>query len=419
MERKISYKREMNHNYLMIEGDPVLEDSYEARMLLANSVEGLLKFRIKRIDNRCYFCYEITSRQPLDRLLESKSLQVHEIRRMIQGVARALEGMEEYLLKEQQILLKPEFIYVEPETFQISLCLLPGEEADFPGQLSRLLEYLLGHVDYQDKDGVIMAYGLYRESLKENYGMNDLLGMLSIKSDKEEGPLPEPELKSIIIQEQPAEEKKVFPKKENVAKKKGSIAWLACLPGSFFLLWLIKGMGGLERYGLILAVGELCMIVLLQMIRARKKPAALTKTISPEEKEPWKMVFAEEIRENKPEIPLQMWETGGDTVLLVDKGEKKTVRRLESLGQQAADIPVSYYPFIIGKQENLVDYIFPGDTVSRLHLRLDESEGVYQITDLNSTNGTMVNGRLLEANETVVLAPGDEVNIAEYRFKFM
>ena len=32
-----------------------------------------------------------------------------------------------------------------------------------------------GKVNHQDKECVVMAYGLYQESLKENYGMGDLL----------------------------------------------------------------------------------------------------------------------------------------------------------------------------------------------------------------------------------------------------
>ena len=36
-----------------------------------------------------------------------------------------------------------------------------------------------------------------------------------------------------------------------------------------------------------------------------------------------------------------------------------------------------YYPFIIGKQENLVDHVLNRETVSRLHLRIDQKAGHY------------------------------------------
>ena len=38
---------------------------------------------------------------------------------------------------------------------------------------------ILKHVDHRDKDCVVLAYGLYQESLKENYGIEDLVKIVS------------------------------------------------------------------------------------------------------------------------------------------------------------------------------------------------------------------------------------------------
>ena len=70
-EMNVEYLREMKQNYLMFEVEESQEQGYEARMMIGNSIEGLLKFRIKKMDNQCKFCYEITSKQPLSRLLET------------------------------------------------------------------------------------------------------------------------------------------------------------------------------------------------------------------------------------------------------------------------------------------------------------------------------------------------------------
>ena len=61
---------------------------------------------------------------------------------------------------------------------------------------------------------------------------------------------------------------------------------------------------------------------------------------------------------------------------------------------------------MIGKHTGLADYILNKSTVSRFHVRITEEDGQYFLTDLNSTNGTKVNGRLLAANEKVVLSQG-------------
>ena len=61
---EIEYLREMRQNYLMISVEGMQDQGYEARMMIGNTIEGLLKFRIKKTDNHSRFCYEITSKQP-------------------------------------------------------------------------------------------------------------------------------------------------------------------------------------------------------------------------------------------------------------------------------------------------------------------------------------------------------------------
>lgn len=186
---EVSYHREMKKNYLMIEADEESMQAFEAKMLVGNAIEGLLKFRIRRTDDHCQFCYEITSRQPLGRLLETKSINAVQLRALLLGIAQTLIRMEDYLLSEHQILLDPDYIYIDPESFQPGLCLLPGKNGSFPDEFSEFLQFLLGKADHQDKDAVVLIYGLYRESLKENYGLDNLLRWLMRDEGKAgEGP---------------------------------------------------------------------------------------------------------------------------------------------------------------------------------------------------------------------------------------
>lgn len=73
---------------------------------------------------------------------------------------------------------------MEPENLKVWLCVIPGLECDFPEDYSRFLEYLLGKVDHKDKESVVLAYGLYQETRKENYGMRDILRLAQKASDE-------------------------------------------------------------------------------------------------------------------------------------------------------------------------------------------------------------------------------------------
>ena len=72
---EISYRREMKRNYLVVEPENKEEAGYEARMLEENHIQGLLKMRIKYQEGQPLYYYDITSRQPLSRLLEKRLLQ--------------------------------------------------------------------------------------------------------------------------------------------------------------------------------------------------------------------------------------------------------------------------------------------------------------------------------------------------------
>ena len=85
---EVEYLREMRQNYLMIQVEESREQGYEARMMIGNTIDGLLRFRIKKSDKCCRFCYEITSKQPLSRLLEKKAITAAQLRGLILGIAR-------------------------------------------------------------------------------------------------------------------------------------------------------------------------------------------------------------------------------------------------------------------------------------------------------------------------------------------
>ncbi|MDO5551958.1 MAG: DUF6382 domain-containing protein, partial [Lachnospiraceae bacterium] len=204
---KVRYKREMRHNYLILEAQEPDAESFEIRMLTGNSIEGLLKFRMKQEEQNQYYYYEITSKQPLSRLLEFKAIRKEDLSRLIIGIGSALHHMEDFLLQESRVLLEPEHIYIEPETYQVWLCYIPGYQGDFPTAMEKLLQYLLKKADHRDNDTVVLAYRLYQESQKDYYGMEDLLRAVQESQcsayQKEQQPDPVTEEAGAGIDQQP------------------------------------------------------------------------------------------------------------------------------------------------------------------------------------------------------------------------
>lgn len=431
----VFYKREMKHNYMIIKPDQWEEGRYESRMMIGNHIEGLLRFRLKQLDQEVYFCYEITSRQPLSRLLETYSVKAEDLKNLIFSIAAALDRMETYLLKEEQIWLEPEYVYVEPESFQAALCLIPGRNGNFSEDLGRLLQFILKKINHQDHEVVLLAYGLFQESQKENYTISDLLNQMT----KKEGDLKEERQKSPepVFAETEQEETLCDGKAPAKEKRLPKLPALVLILGGLLVLWLLRGMDGLRTYGWApFAAGAGAL--LWNLLTDREEKAFL------KESDLWKKSWEDDIPEptvrepgisgeesdrhfSVPPLPepflgdgtrqTEPAVCGADTVLLADLEETGRCR-LIFMNQELGTMEIPYFPFVLGKQELIADGVIPRETVSRFHMRLEQTETGYLLTDLNSTNGTRVNGRLLETNETVSIVPGDQIYAADVGFLF-
>ncbi len=70
--------------------------------------------------------------------------------------------------------------------------------------------------------------------------------------------------------------------------------------------------------------------------------------------------------------------------------------------------------YIIGRADEC-DFVVDGKEVSRRHARIYYEDGKFKIEDLNSTNGTFINGRQITRAE---LKHGDEINIGDFTIIF-
>ena len=458
---KTSYQRELKRNYLIVETETSEgqgEPPFEQKMLEQNQIDGILRFQVRQKDEEVRFFYEITSKQPLSRLLEGQTIQAEQIRALVFGIARSLDHMEQYLLSEKSVLLDPEYLYVDPESLKVWLCLVPGMECDFPEDYSRFLEYLLGKVDHRDKESVVLAYGLYQETRKENYGMADILRLAQQKSSVS-GPNHKNGTKSQWQRSDDLEVlqsaggniagEKSLEEGDHVQRSRQENGWqLGTVRGK-----QIQTDAQEESAGLLGRWKQ------RRKERKEEKQRELERAVqmpwdtiafdgaSPEE---WgtpegygRAEYKEERGTENSGVRYEMGNGGtaydpgsragrqqpleaaaaaqsSDTILLNGEtnGATAQAKRLTALEPGTEDIVIAYYPFIIGKQENLVDYVLRRETVSRLHLRIDRKEDRYYVQDLNSTNGTMAGGHILENNEIMEIWDGVEISIAGARYRF-
>ena len=79
-------------------------------------------------------------------------------------------------------------------------------------------------------------------------------------------------------------------------------------------------------------------------------------------------------------------------------------------------IPLTKFPFYIGSTREYADYIPEAEGVSRIHCCISKKENNYYLSDLNSTNGTYLNGTEVVPGREALLSANDEIRITSQEF---
>lgn len=137
--------------------------------------------------------------------------------------------------------------------------------------------------------------------------------------------------------------------------------------------------------------------------------SAETTVLSEEEEEGETEVLSEDGDENTTVLNEEEQETG------VLNAEPHCV--LERVNSKGGEIDVDILPFIIGKAMSQVNYCLNEYGVSRRQARIFKgADNAFFISDLDSKNGTFVNGKRIARNSAMKIKDGDMVSFAEYNF---
>lgn len=172
---EVSYQRNLNHNYMIINNIGLTGREYTVRMIEKNEIPGMLSFQARKINGDTCLYYEITSKQPLARLFETCSMKSRDIEQLLTGIKGALDGARQYLLESRDILLDPEYIYMEIETRQFRFCYVPGLKEN---GISVLTEFILKKLDHGDRRAVDLGYELYGQAEQDNFSLQETLRRL-------------------------------------------------------------------------------------------------------------------------------------------------------------------------------------------------------------------------------------------------
>lgn len=475
---EIRYRRGARQNFMLLEGCG--EDGFEARMLEGIKDRSLLSFRQELLEGKRVLCYDITALQPLRRVLQRRKLKREELRAFVLQMDHALSLLEENLLTEGSLLMDPEQIYVDPGTLRASFCAVPGGDFSFGEQLRNLFLFFLESISEEEAEAVLLGHRLYLRSLAEEPGIGELVSLVlearglpgkelaaAGRVCEEIGPgpavvreaeavfrrepvsLPMPETAGPFASSLEEMETKAEPSDPDSREDAAGHFRIQLLVSIVILLaapvavLFLRGTGAVFRMLPVFVVIDLSVILYLAVgfwekrkgekrLRNQSRPEDIAffreKKEAPEEElrsygkdaygdDRGQMVDQKDLFRQPEAIPEDEGFSSTRQLLEIKEGNRE--RKLSPLNKALEEIRLTGFPFVIGKDSRFSDHVIRDERVSRMHLEIDHAGDQYFLTDLNSTNGTTVAGRRLNANERALLSPGDEISLGGVGYVFI
>lgn len=419
--RKAEYIRKINKSSLIITPEKECGTERESiEMFRYNHIPYFLKMEEHRKDVYLQFCYDITSRRSLEQLLEYKSLDYGLLLMILNSFDQACIQTEDFMMTENDILLEPEFIFTDHNLEQMFYCYLPGNQEDICLQFKRFMEYLLQYLEHKDEQAVQLAYGVYQRVVEERTALHNVL------KDKEQ-------IKSLYqstVSDQMSVRKD--PYQNTVAER-------------------IKAGQENERQSLVnyeLENRKQSFIQIPDSQRLKNEKQAsdsgsLSKTLVHDTDQVSKIQQKETLRKQAAEKLKKMLRkkiytdraryTEEDTVFEADEEEpvlsNPTVCLMSETdgiqnqfvyqgADRSRDFQCMQGKLLLGSDKEESDIYIPIPMISRVHARIEiDARGTF-LEDMNSTNGTHVNGELLQYRERRILQKGDMISFAGECYSF-
>lgn len=354
----LTYKRTPAKSHMVIE-NMRYKPGYEQHMIEENDITPLLPSSRSETDGSFSYWFDVSGKISLKTFLTREGINETSLSAFFTGLSKSLEDISGFLLNPENIVFSPETVFLSDESgdWEVFFAYIPGCNNGYHSGLMSFAEYLVGNVDHDNKDIVKVCYELY-----QRFSEGDLEFPVFEPKMQEAAPVEEPlmefhsrrELQEEIFREIDARIEEERPKSK------------------------------LEKF-------------LDFKIQAPEITGFINKLLKKKNTEP-------EIFEDFVMDPNQIPEESHRLVYLGKSGHR--------------DIKIDKSPFRIGSRKENNDGCIEAGVISRNHARIIEEDGAFFIEDLESKNGTFINGKILDFSKKVRIKPGDKISFANIGFRF-
>ena len=436
-----SYVQDGGRNYL--KSEPVGEVDYIVGMFAHNDIPAFVPVSFKSLNLENYFCYNMNGLIPINQSFEMNKLTTDRIEAFLRSIIKAAKSMEEFLLPFDRLITDEAYIY-ESLGKKDEFHWIYGIESG-SCTFTRLFERLLDRVDYKDDSAVKMIYSLY-QAAKESEGMQGVStgGSLQRIREKAEEILSAPHMsldmraREIIRAEN---ERNSIKKLKGIETGTGDKACSKEIEGADSMARRYRAEAESKKARSQRVDIEDKPKAKISLFKQRQNEEKSDKTMFVKSKlkkvwdylnsdigsKPEKLVDLQTVGEN--ELSYNVREVKQPKIEASDNADEATtlltgamisngIYCLKPEDTNEDNILLTEFPFFIGKSGDKTHHTIEDSTVSRFHARIDREEEELWLTDLNSTNGTFLNGIRLMPFGRMRVNKGDSIVISRKRYEF-
>ncbi|TVY10115.1 DUF6382 domain-containing protein [Paenibacillus cremeus] len=445
--------------------------SFQMTMLSTNPVPKLLQVQLEAREGEIQLYYTITGKRILRHWLRLEKLSLYQFYSMLYQIASGLDDSRVYMLQPERYVLKDEFIYYGDSLDDLYFTYVPVEQLEGKATISEDLQHLASRWIHR----VTELHGSgYQELMSyltaEHFNLPELTQLLlkqmrlaaEVWKEQDEVPIRgarlernakvDSEVQFVEQHISPGEtlfplsaegDGKALPEvKPNQLKRKsilmGATAILACC----FVWKLYADTPGTRMLYICSAVTMLLVCAVFFLLRKQREQVFEENNSHMVVAEPYENMkineadaddFLREIglgQSNSSREVRSNSKTSMQTTPLLSSNATVLLGRLAQAGSPTnpyfeysregvrQTVIIHKSPFVIGRTELGVDWVWEEEGVSRLHAEIVKEGDSISIKDLGSRNGTFLNGELLVPYRVHPLKEGDIIKLITTDFVY-
>ena len=411
------FVKEGMNNYLMTNEIQCDEDDYDYNLFRNQNVPFFMPCETREVNGMVKIYYKLTYRTSLKQAFGHVTFTPEKINNIMRSIVGVLETCEEYLLSADNIICSADNVFMDINTGKLVFGYCFDDEKEY--SLKDLVMEILQNIDRRHEKGAILLLQFYN-LLTESDCSIEKLKKITIYGDNVADDNTEDSAEEYTYITDDYKKKEIKKEKKEILSKgiKLLMAFVSIVD-IMLLIGLVFNMLTYEKTGfLFVGMAVLIILVIIYMqVEPEESPEEIMKSFKESEQ---RMCEDEnlytQVNDNIDKETVLLTDDNSFSTQLIEEDKPGKIYLNPMERDKYSSIIVDDDNIVIGSMAGNCDQVISAKGVSRLHAKISgKNDGIY-IMDMNSTNGTYLNGELLVPGKEYRLELGDMVSFAKVQY---